>query len=523
MLCIMFAIIGVVAGGSMLLMNAMYARTGELLTMRLRTMTFEKIINQEIAYFDDRRHTTGALCSRLATDASIVRGAAGSRIGYVVQSIAAIGAGLIIGFVYSWQLTLLVLAFAPFMLISGFIQMRVVQTRGGKSDPIEQAGSIAVEGIENIRTVATLTKEENFLRRYTEELDKVYSKRRKEAHIVSIAFSVSQSIIFFADAACFMFGAYLIDNGKLVYDDMFKVFFAIIFGAMAAGRAASFAPDYGKALVAAGRLFYLLDRVPNPDSSSESGSKLQMVDGSVKVNEVSFNYPTRPDIVILKEVSLEVKPGQMVALVGSSGCGKSTIVQLIERFYNPASGTLSLDDHTVDSLHIQWLRQQIGIVSQEPVLFDCTIRENIAYGDNSREVSMEEIISAAKQANIHNFISTLPQGYETGAGDKGAQLSGGQKQRIAIARALVRNPKILLLDEATSALDTESEKVVQEALERAQEGRTSIVIAHRLSTIQNAHSIIVLKHGRVVEVGTHSKLMAQQGVYYKLNTSSVHH
>jgi ATP-binding cassette subfamily B (MDR/TAP) protein 1 len=175
-----------------------------------------------------------------------------------------------------------------------------------------------------------------------------------------------------------------------------------------------------------------------------------------------------------------------------------------------------LDGHDISDLHIQWLRSQIGIVSQEPMLFDCSIAENIAYGDNSREVPMDEVIDAAKMANIHNFISSLPKGYETNVGDKGAQLSGGQKQRVAIARALVRNPKILLLDEATSALDTESEKVVQEALDRAQQGRTSLVIAHRLSTIQNAHCIVVIHNGKVAEQGTHSELMTKRGHYYKL-------
>jgi ABC-type multidrug transport system fused ATPase/permease subunit len=299
---------------------------------------------------------------------------------------------------------------------------------------------------------------------------------------------------------------------------MFKVFSAILFGAMAAGQASSFAPDYGKAKASAARLFALFDRVPPINSSSEAGEKLPDIQGAVELQGVRFQYPSRPDVRVLRGLDITVKPGQVVALVGSSGCGKSTVVQLIERFYDPAEGHVLIDGHPSTELHLQWLRRQIGIVSQEPVLFDCSIRDNIAYGDNFREVTMQEIVEAARKANIHNFIESLPQGYETNVGDKGAQLSGGQKQRVAIARALVRSPKILLLDEATSALDTESEKVVQEALERAQEGRTSIVIAHRLSTIQNADCIIVIHGGRVAEVGTHSELLARKGIYHRLNT-----
>jgi len=221
-------------------------------------------------------------------------------------------------------------------------------------------------------------------------------------------------------------------------------------------------------------------------------------------------------------VSVTLGRGQTFSLVGSSGCGKSTTVQLLERFYDTMGGQVLTDGSNVRQLNVSWMRAQIRLVSQEPVLFDCSLRENIAYGDNSREVSMEEVIEAARQANIHSFIQSLPDGYDTTAGDRGAQLSGGQKQRVAIARALLRNPKILLLDEATSALDTESEKIVQEALDRAQLGRTSIVIAHRLSTIQNANCIVVFNNGRVAERGTHSELMALKGLYYKLNLAQGH-
>ena len=261
------------------------------------------------------------------------------------------------------------------------------------------------------------------------------------------------------------------------------------------------------------------------------------LNGAITVENVTFQYPSRPEVQVLNGLSVSLTPGQTLALVGPSGCGKSTMVSLLERFYEPNSGCLKLDQQDIRDLNIRWLRQNIGLVSQEPILFDSSIADNIRYGANFREVSDDEVIAAAQAANIHNFIETLPevdtvwfhqllnlnffmfvfQGYNTNVGAKGTQLSGGQKQRIAIARALVRNPRILLLDEATSALDTESEKVVQEALDKAREGRTSIVIAHRLSTIYNADVIAVIKGGQVAESGTHQELMKMKGLYYKLN------
>merc|ERR1712045_838307 len=225
---------------------------------------------------------------------------------------------------------------------------------------------------------------------------------------------------------------------------------------------------------------------------------------------------TRQNIQILNRLNLSIKTGESIALVGESGCGKSTVIQLIQRFYDLDQGSLELEENNIQSLNLPYVRSKLGIVSQEPVLFDRSIVENIKYGDNERTVSMEEVIGAAKKANIHSFVAALPQGYDTKVGGKGTQLSGGQKQRVAIARALVRNPTVLLLDEATSALDTESEKVVQEALDKAQEGRTCITIAHRLSTVQNMDKIFVISHGRVTESGTHAQLLAQKGLYSKL-------
>uniref|UniRef100_A0A9J7X3U9 ABC-type xenobiotic transporter n=1 Tax=Cyprinus carpio carpio TaxID=630221 RepID=A0A9J7X3U9_CYPCA len=475
MFSLFFLLTGAVAFITYFFQGFMFGKSGELLTMRLRRQAFNAMMRQEIAWFDDNNNAVGVLTTKLATDASLVKGVTGARLGLATNTICALIIAVVVAFIHSWQLTLLILACVPFLTGANFIQMRAMAGHASKDQSaLEMSGKISTETVENFRTVVALTREDVFFHKFIDSLSKPY-----------------------------------------------QVFSVIVFAAMNIGQSSSFAPDFAKAKAAAGRILLLLEKKPAIDIYDESGQRPTNFSGNIEFRDVQFSYPTRQNVKVLQGLNVSVCQGQTLALVGSSGCGKSTTIQLLERFYDPAAGQVFVDGNDSRSLNLAWLRTQMGLVSQEPILFDCTIAENIQYGDNSRVVSQEEIEEAAKKANIHNFILGLPEKYNTRVGDKGAQLSGGQKQRIAIARALVRNPKLLLLDEATSALDTESEKIVQKALDDARHGRTCIVIAHRLSTIYNADIIVVVQNGKVTEQGTHAQLMAKQGAYYALVNAQV--
>ncbi|KAH8920396.1 P-loop containing nucleoside triphosphate hydrolase protein [Atractiella rhizophila] len=327
-------------------------------------------------------------------------------------------------------------------------------------------------------------------------------------------------VVYAAYALAFWYGTTLIIDGSTDGGEIVTVFFSIIMGSFALSQAAPNLQAFTTARAAGAKIFATIDRVPPIDSASEAGKKLEKVTGLIEIQNLDFIYPARPKVQVLKSVSAIFPPGKTTALVGASGSGKSTIVCLLERFYDPIAGSISLDGVDINDLNVKWLRSQIGLVAQEPTLFKASIKENIAYGlvgtewENAEEEKVRElVVDAAKKANAHDFVMGFSEGYETKIGERGMLLSGGQKQRIAIARAIISNPPILLLDEATSALDSNSEVLVQDALDKASAGRTTISIAHRLSTIRNAEQIICMANGEIVERGTHNELMDLNGTY----------
>ncbi|CAL1272518.1 unnamed protein product [Larinioides sclopetarius] len=519
-LSLLFLLMAISSGVLTFLQIFMFTIAGEKLTSRLRKMVFSNILAQDMEFFDHPKNSVGSLCSRLTSDASSVQGATGSRISTLLQSLSTLVASIVLALWYNYKIGLVVLAFIPAVLIGAYFEGRVVSS-DSKSEKkgTEKASKVAIEAIESIRTVASLHEERTFLKQYHDALVGPHRKSRLKSHVRGIIYGFAQGLQAFAYAGTMYYGSILVSEDDLKYSDLLKVLEGVMIGAMMIGQSVALAPDYQKAKVSAVRIFKLLDLRPKIDAFSKDGNTLDDVQGYIHFQKVHFNYPSRPRVKILRGLGLDIEPGQTVALVGSSGCGKSTCVQLLQRFYDADHGSVMLDEENVKDMNVANLRSHIGVVSQEPVLFSYSIAENIAYGDNTREMDMNRVMEAARQANIHNFITTLPQGYDTPVGDKGTQLSGGQKQRVAIARALLRDPKVLLLDEATSALDAESEKIVQDALDRASSGRTCLIIAHRLTTIQNADVIMVIHKGKVVEKGTHQELLNKRGHYYNLHNT----
>jgi len=498
--------------------------SGERLTRKMRRQGFHAIVRQDIAFFDDSRNNTSALAAKLQSDAGMVQAAAGGQLGIVASCIATVLISLFIAFYNYWQLALVVLCFFPLTAFTGVIQGKIWSGQAlTDGDALEGAGKMVSEAVEMIRTVAAFNRERMFDDRYNEEIKPPLELGLKRSHTYGLMYGVSQSILFYAFSCTFIYGGHLVQNHELTYEKVFRIFSAIIFGGTQLGRAAASAPDFSKARDSAARIFRLLDRIPKyADPYAKDGETWTNFRGAIHFKNLKFTYPTRQDIQVLNNLNVSIEAGQTLALVGQSGCGKSTCMQLLQRYYDTDGGAVLVDGHDTTKTNTKFLRSHIGIVAQEPTLFDCTIGENIKYGCLDREVTDEEMVRASTIASLHDFIKDMPEGYNTPAGGGGGnQMSRGQKQRVAIARAIIRNPKILLLDEATSALDTESEKIVQAALDRAREGRTCIVIAHRLSTIRSADKIAVINKGQLVEAGTHEELMQLEGAYHKLITMNV--
>ncbi|ESQ39344.1 hypothetical protein EUTSA_v10001285mg [Eutrema salsugineum] len=494
-----------------------FAIAGCKLVQRIRSMCFEKVVHMEVGWFDEPENSSGTIGARLSADAAAIRGLVGDALAQMVQNLSSILAGLIIAFLACWQLAFVVLAMLPLIALNGFLYMKFMTGFSADAKKMYgEASQVANDAVGSIRTVASFCAEDKVMNMYTKKCEGPLKTGIRQGIVSGIGFGFSFFVLFASYATSFYVGARLVDDGKTNFDSVFKVFFALTMAAIAISQSSSLSPDSSKADIAAASIFAIMDRESKIDPSVESGRVLDNVKGDIELRHVSFKYPARPDVQIFQDLCLSIRAGKTVALVGESGSGKSTVIALLQRFYDPDSGEITLDGVEIKSLRLKWLRQQTGLVSQEPILFNETIRANIAYGKGG-DASESEIVSAAELSNAHGFISGLQQGYDTMVGERGIQLSGGQKQRVAIARAIVKDPKVLLLDEATSALDAESERVVQDALDRVMVNRTTIVVAHRLSTIKNADVIAVVKNGVIVEKGKHETLInITDGVYASL-------
>ncbi|GLE03422.1 hypothetical protein PINS_up012324 [Pythium insidiosum] len=437
----------------------------EKLTTRLRDVHFTALCRQDVAFFDDQRHAAGALTAELATNATKVALISGDAQGRVVQSAFTFVAAILISFTTgSWLLTLVMLAVFPFLILGYVFRMQQLQGGAGLSDDLAAVGAHASEALRNIRTVKALGLEARLAIGFDELLQTPLRNGCREARVNGLAISFTSFIIFLAYAIVFWYGGSLVDRREISFHQLMRTLMAIILSAQGVGNAASFLGEAENATRAGTAIVAVDDRRPAIDSFNDAGARPSDVRGEIEFRDVTFRYPTRPDVRVLRRCNLTIRSGETVALCGPSGGGKSTFIGLIERFYDPVRGRVLLDGRDLRTLNVEWLRRQIGLVGQEPTLFTGTIADNIAFG-LGRTATRAEIELAVGLANAHAFIARFPDGYDTPVGARGDQLSGGQKQRIAIARAILRNPSILLLDEATSALDSDSERVVQAALD----------------------------------------------------------
>ncbi|KAL8165277.1 UNVERIFIED_CONTAM: Multidrug resistance protein 1 [Gekko kuhli] len=453
----------------------------------------------------------------LVRDINTIQEGIGDKISLIVQFSSTFVAGIIIGFVHGWKLTLVILAVSPLLVLSGAVWSYLLSHLTTKElTAYAKAGAVAEEILSAIRTVMAFNGQKKATARYDANLEEARIVGMKKTITTNASLGITRFLIYACYALAFWYGTKLVADESKTYNigTVLIVFFSVLIGVFSIGQASPNLESLANARGAAYEVYKIINKPRAIDSSSKEGFKPDKLQGKIEFKNVHFSYPSRPDTQILKGLNLKIQPGKTIAFVGSSGCGKSTTIQLLQRFYDPDEGEITIDGHDIRTLNIKWLRENIGIVNQEPILFATTIADNIRYG--REDVTDAEIEEATKEANAYDFISKLPDKFNTMVGERGAQLSGGQKQRIAIARALVRNPKILLLDEATSALDTQSESIVQTALDKARTGRTTIVIAHRLSTIRTADVIAGFDKGVLVEQGTHNELMEYKGVYYDL-------
>ncbi|KAG2413505.1 multidrug resistance protein [Aspergillus terreus] len=516
--CLMFLMLGFTTLLLFYLQGIALAYCSEKLLYRARSQAFRVLLHKETSFFDQEEHTTGSLVAMLSTEAKQMAEVSGNTLGTLLMVSVNLVASIVVAIAMGWKLGLVCVSTVPVLLLAGFLRFWVLGELQRRSKRAYQtSASSACEAAAAIRTVVSMTMEGVLLERYQTQLQQ--QLRGDLIFLVksSMLYASSQALPYLCMALGFWYGGNLLGRGEYSLFQLYICFTEIIFGVQAAGSIFSKAPSMSSSKHAAASFQDLFGPAPIM-SHKRDGLPVPSIEGCVEFRDVSFAYPTRIQQRVLRHFDLTIKPGQYVAIVGASGSGKSTIVALLQRFYNAVAGEICVDGRNIASLDTEDYRRHLALVGQEPSLFQGTIRENILLGCTHADpdASEEALLEACKAANIIDFIMSLPQGFDTIVGSKGGMLSGGQKQRIAIARALIRNPKILLLDEATSALDSESEKVVQDALDAAAHGRTTIAVAHRLSTIQRADMICVLDQGEMVECGTHKELIQKRGQYYEL-------
>ncbi len=486
------------------------SHVGQRIVLDIRNALFSKFQRLPIAYFD--RHQTGEVMSYITNDVATVQNALVDKLIDIVTEGAIFIGSLVMMFMLDWRLSLMTLVTVPLVGVSMKVFGRMIRRSGAEiQSRLSDFTAMMQESLSAERVVKAFGRERYEIDRYYEQNEQTFAASMQNVRLTSILTPTIEFIAALAATALIWVGGKEVVDGRITAGTLVAFLTYAVNMSNPLKRLSRAYAGIQQALAGADRVFGILD-MEEPISDRPGAILLPSAEGHVCVEDVTFSY--KEGVPALSHVSLAAKPGQMIAFVGPSGAGKSTIANLIPRFYDVDSGAIFVDGHDIRDLTLESLRAQIGIVPQETMLFSTTVRENIRYG--RLDATDEEIEAAARDANAHEFIMELPEGYDTQIGERGLMLSGGQRQRIAIARAILKDPKILILDEATSALDTESEKIVQAALDRLMIGRTAFVIAHRLSTIFGADQIYVIDHGTVREHGTHEELLAAKGLYAEL-------
>ncbi|XXG62478.1 hypothetical protein AAC387_Pa05g0827 [Persea americana] len=511
---LLYVAIGV--GASAFVGGWCWTRTAERQTSHMRKEYLKSVLRQDIGFFDTNAvsSTTYDVVTAITADAYVIQDVLSDKMPNFIANMTTFIACIATGFILSWRIALTSVPFMLFIIVPGVVFGKLMMDQAlNVKEAYGVAGGIVEQAISSARTVVSYVGENRTLERFSKALEPSMKFGIKQGLMKGFAIG-SIGLLYAVWSFVGWMGSILVTEGGEPGGSVFPAELMVLWGGLSAMSALPNLSSFVAATVATSRIFEMINKIPTINPDSKEGEILDKVRGEIEFRNVEFAYRSRPDTPVLQGLNLKVMPGMTIGLVGSSGSGKSTIISLLERFYDPVKGHIYLDKKSIKKLQLKWLRSQMGLVSQEPILFKTSIKENILFGNES--ASMDLIISVAKAANAHDFITKLPDGYDTQVGQFGVQMSGGQKQRIAIARALLKDPKILLLDEATSALDAESERVVQEALDQASVGRTTIIIAHRLSTISKANTIAVLQGGKVVESGSHDQLKQQGGAYAKM-------